>query len=333
MDKKTPEKKQRIEYIDLAKGFCIFLVVCLHLSNFSGFDFDLNRYLHTFRMPLYYFLSGCFFKTYGGLIDFLKRKVNKLLIPFFFFYFLLSCFVPRILFDFWQINWEPLTYSAFPTAFYYGKYPLGAMWFLYCLFKINLIFYLTHMIARRTKIDVLVIVLISIIAGAIGWGSLNYGYTIPLFGYTVFINLPFFGLGYLVFRHTPLMKPNKTDRLLPLWIILSFCIVYLGVNYLDETTAMYVCGISGTMGVLWLAKWIKKLPMFSYFGRYSIMILVSHMLLCKICIELLSHYGLSPHWIFAVSILPIMLSYYAIIPFMKRYMPYVTAQKDVIKVS
>ena len=42
---------------------------------------------NTFRMPLYYFLSGLFFKPYNGFFNFAIRKANKLLIPFFFFYF------------------------------------------------------------------------------------------------------------------------------------------------------------------------------------------------------------------------------------------------------
>ena len=135
-------KNPRIEYIDLAKGICITLVVMLHLSFLGGVKFSVEYYLQTFRMPLYYFLSGCFFKAYGGFWDFVKRKTNKLLIPFFFFYFFISCLTPRLVYDFWGIDWEPLEWSQFPTAFYYGKYPLGALWFLYCLFRINIVFYL-----------------------------------------------------------------------------------------------------------------------------------------------------------------------------------------------
>ena len=49
--------KKRIEYIDLAKGVCILLVVFAHIHP------DLTRYswgvfFDSFRMPLYFFLSG-----------------------------------------------------------------------------------------------------------------------------------------------------------------------------------------------------------------------------------------------------------------------------------
>ena len=53
--------KKRIEYIDLAKGVCILLVVFAHIHP------DLTRYswgvfFDSFRMPLYFFLSGHFFQ-------------------------------------------------------------------------------------------------------------------------------------------------------------------------------------------------------------------------------------------------------------------------------
>ena len=48
----------RIEFIDLAKGICILLVVLLH---FNDRWFNLPN-LTALRMPLYFTLSGLFFK-------------------------------------------------------------------------------------------------------------------------------------------------------------------------------------------------------------------------------------------------------------------------------
>ena len=76
-------EKQRIEYIDLAKGLCISLVVLYHIH---CFETTTETALQFFRMPLYYFLSGIFFKEYGGLAIFSIKKVNKLIIPFLFFF-------------------------------------------------------------------------------------------------------------------------------------------------------------------------------------------------------------------------------------------------------
>lgn len=74
---------KRIEFIDLAKGICILMVVIRHCElplNIPGFQ--------NLRMPLYFVLSGIFFKTYGGFSDFIRRKTNKILVSFLFFYIL-----------------------------------------------------------------------------------------------------------------------------------------------------------------------------------------------------------------------------------------------------
>ena len=75
------ETKKRIEFIDLAKGVCILLVIMMHTDvnvDFPG--------LRGMRMPLYFILSGLFFKDYGGFLNLLVKKANKILIPFLFFY-------------------------------------------------------------------------------------------------------------------------------------------------------------------------------------------------------------------------------------------------------
>ena len=70
------ETKKRIEFIDLAKGVCILLVIMMHTDvnvDFPG--------LRGMRMPLYFILSGLFFKDYVGFLNLLVKKANKILIP------------------------------------------------------------------------------------------------------------------------------------------------------------------------------------------------------------------------------------------------------------
>ena len=91
-------KHERIDFVDLTKGICIILVVMSHIG--GAFDqLDYNSMLSCFRMPLYFFISGIFFKSYEGLFGFVIRKINKLIIPFLFFYissFLLKYIVWKI---------------------------------------------------------------------------------------------------------------------------------------------------------------------------------------------------------------------------------------------
>lgn len=92
--------KPRIGYIDLAKGICILLVISYHidLGDFLYRDDRVSDFFFSFRMPLYYMLSGLFLSVSNGYKDFLQKKVNRLIVPFFFFvlstdlyYYIKSC--------------------------------------------------------------------------------------------------------------------------------------------------------------------------------------------------------------------------------------------------
>ena len=85
-------EKQRIEYLDAMRGFTMILVVFSHvlMCSFlkpahSGFSF--NDIFVTFRMPLFYFLSGFLmfkssrFNSLKGTIDFIKQKFVVQIIP------------------------------------------------------------------------------------------------------------------------------------------------------------------------------------------------------------------------------------------------------------
>ena len=67
--------KQRILYIDLAKGLCMLLVVMVHcgvLEFFPG--------LYTANVVLFFLLSGYFYHDDIPTIDFLLKKVKTLLL-------------------------------------------------------------------------------------------------------------------------------------------------------------------------------------------------------------------------------------------------------------
>ena len=91
-------KKQRIVWIDTAKGICIILLVLYHSLIHTHADFLLsNTNLEIFFMPLYFALSGIFFKTYSSFSNFVIRKINKLNVPFFFFFILEKIIITLLL--------------------------------------------------------------------------------------------------------------------------------------------------------------------------------------------------------------------------------------------
>ena len=148
---------KRIEFIDLAKGVCILLVVLQHIG------LNVNPLgMVSMRIPLYFVLSGLFFKDYGGLREFVVKKLNRLLLPFMFFY----------LFGYgiyYFIN------ILFPNAGIYGVFDVygilsfvdkrvyfnGPIWFLLALFWANLIFCIVSLNVKKEYVRALLVLLIA----------------------------------------------------------------------------------------------------------------------------------------------------------------------------
>lgn len=87
-------QKQRIQYIDSLRGFAMLLVIVHHVSIYSFKvhpEFSFNSILLTFRMPLFFFLSGfLFFKSdlfvdKTGYYAFLRKKLKVQIVPTLFF--------------------------------------------------------------------------------------------------------------------------------------------------------------------------------------------------------------------------------------------------------
>lgn len=136
---------RRIDFVDLTKGVCIILVVMAHIG--GAFDqLDKHSMLSCFRMPLYFFISGIFFKPYEGLYGFIIRKTNKLIIPFIFFYvsaFLLKYIVWKIAPGTFHlpVSWRELLFVFHGHDLIKFNPPI---WFLLALFNCNILFYLIH---------------------------------------------------------------------------------------------------------------------------------------------------------------------------------------------
>src|SRR5262247_1929309 len=79
---------QRIEYIDIARGLGILLVVLAH-NDFGYISQYGYQVIYSFHMPLFFFLSGYFIKTDISFFEFFKKRFHSLLKPFLFTIFLI----------------------------------------------------------------------------------------------------------------------------------------------------------------------------------------------------------------------------------------------------
>ena len=133
---------------DYMKGVLIFLVVWGHLisfcmSNDSDIYFDsLRKFLYSFHMPLFVFISGWFFRndTVTGFLSIVKKQGSRLLIPQFTFVFI--GFLIYLLF--WNIySYKLIENSSISIKGCYHFITFA--WYLWCIFFCSL---LVNLISR-----------------------------------------------------------------------------------------------------------------------------------------------------------------------------------------
>lgn len=83
---------KRLDFIDVAKGIAIFLVVYAHVLH-TGFIYQV---IFSFHVPLFFFLAGTTYQKKGGFKTFVLGKARRLLLPYY-FWGLISIVVFKIL--------------------------------------------------------------------------------------------------------------------------------------------------------------------------------------------------------------------------------------------
>ncbi len=153
----------RIAYIDICKGIGIVLMVLSHVGLIGRIGAGINWIIHSFHMPLFFFVSGFLYKSTmnNSIIDFLKKKTISLLVPYFSFAILYFC-ISNFLYSYVNlVNLKAIfwinTTDELPIA--------NALWFL-TSFYISLVIYeiLNRTISNKYFLSLLVF-LISLLGG------------------------------------------------------------------------------------------------------------------------------------------------------------------------
>lgn len=324
-------EKKRIEYIDLMKGICIFLVVLLHCDfQFEGKLSIINSCLGELRMPLYFFLSGFFFKTYSNLFDFVLHKTNNLIIPYIFF---LTLFILPYCVVVLPIN------SIKTLVLYYVEPFYPALWFLRCLFFLNLFYYVIY---KNIYSDINRVIMSFIISISIFYISVylkQFDDKTYMFWFLYISNLmpALFALPLVAIANFVRKKNNYLQNLRPAvkLYIMVFLILLWGVfsednigysmlNLGSNPLFTYLASLSGIGTIYFLSGMIKRIPYFSYIGRYSLIVLGTHM----IPIIIINKYFNVEYKLLTACITLAIMPFFIFI--LKKYFPYFTAQKQLI---
>jgi len=150
---------KRVDYIDIFRAVGILCMIEGHI----GFWGDFSFFMHAFHMPMFFFITGFFWKD-TEFIPFLKKKIKTLIVPYFLWsmiHFVIWLFI-RSADDITPI--EGLYHMFFENT---TNVPLVGTWFLTALFLAEIIYFLLRKISKDDVIlsaMVVIVVLIGHIA-------------------------------------------------------------------------------------------------------------------------------------------------------------------------
>lgn len=344
---------KRIDYIDAIKGFSVLWVVLYH--------FDLEGVLVNLplRLPLFFLVSGLFFRERTCFKDFFIKKVNTLLVPFAFFWLfgIIMQVIPQIFMYVWKGIFEfSLTDKLIGFCKLFTIIPVddpeqnplgvGAIWFLIGLFCLQMIYYACLQMSRN-KLFLLVVSLVAYYLSHFlcdylcGFGTLLYiPYTLRFLIFYVIGNM--FCASFVEYTQTKLMKIKVGFILLPLFlIIIAFHhalppkveLAYLGGvnNTLILIETILFAGIIIILFSL-IHQW-KIMKPFGYFGKNSIVIFGTHLALFPyVQIPISKFLSMDPHtWNAVLFEFPIIVACcFVLTELFVKYLPVYIGKKELI---
>ena len=273
------ERGKRVTWVDTAKGWGMLAIIVSHVMT----GHPVSRWLYTFHVPLFFFLSGFLFRADRPWGDFLKGKLKRMLLPYF------ALALPIIPAE------AALAGSAAGFWERFGELAVGVLvqrrlwpiWFLACLFLLEI---LAYWLLRAVKKPA-VLALTAAIMGAAGALYAGAGYpALPWNLDACFGVMPFFAAGYLL-KNSPkalswLQEGNTRPIAFGLLtagnLIVAFTVVKGLVPGMDVFKNQYgsplwsyfgaFCGIGA---VVLASQWVTARPI-RYLGRNSLLYFVWH---------------------------------------------------------
>lgn len=283
----TIHSSGRKTYIDTARGIGIILLVLGHIVRGNSYLFN---WIFSFHMPLFFFLSGMCVREekLAGPSTYLLKKLKSRMLPYFIITaagFLICMMIPSyrepVLADGLRLQLTCTFLWLKPRNLY-----IGQVWFLASLFWSEVYFYIWYKLFGKRHI---IVQLVTILLFAIAANNL-WRIQIPHFG-----RLPFnldtavmgafcYALGYLTERYQ-LMKYIRKYCWLLLFPLLA-CNIYFGTwlnGYVNMCDLIYgnlfyylIAMTAGIVFTLLLSWYIQKLPLLSWYGKYSLPLFAAH---------------------------------------------------------
>lgn len=290
-------RKKRIEYIDIAKGIGIILVVAGHLLDKES---ELCKFIYGFHMPLFFVLSGLLFKENKTFSNFKSIIVQqkKLIIQYCIYsgvFLIFDCIIRVIVLS--ELEMTQLVWNVYETITLYG---INVLWFIptLCIAKIYAQIVLKKFgMTKGSMISVILYFGVSIVgkyltmeaASQSIWGLLLY---FPICALVRPLGMVCFLLGGYALRIYVQKKRNMSNFSLSklisisiLFFITLFCTqknTLIDVHFIRFGNALLtlISGVCGSLMIILLSQMLEKTQIvkgiLQLYGKNSLLIMAIH---------------------------------------------------------
>jgi fucose 4-O-acetylase-like acetyltransferase len=302
----------RLAWIDYAKGIAISMVVFRHLSigmQRAGIAIDPQFYTLidevglSFRMPLFFLLSGIFFRKSiekRSRSGYLLHKSKTILYPYLLWSFIITS-LQIVLSSYSNTQAELINYLHIFTQ------PWGHWWFLYALFNVSALYLLMHLLGRGAKGLLLGVGLALYFTAAY---LQDYSVLQDIFSLFVFFALgDLLAKGLLSKQAAPLLQSGKLMICLGLAAIIGEAILFQQLWGKNQLLLLLVAMLGSGFTILLsyrLALWQHpSIRFIRTVGQHSLYIYLLHAPVGAAVRALFLHgAGISTYWIIILVALP-----------------------------
>lgn len=303
-------KTERIKWIDVAKGLCIILVVFGHCITREGAGkvVFLNRLIYSFHMPLFFMLSGINLKTDIPFMEFIKKRITRVLLPMYGFmigYNICMAFISIFNGNYTHYIAQIDAAAILKSILCLRTSLIVNWWFLPALFTAQILLFI---------IDKIPIVILKIATFVIGFllCMLNYhkmNIAFPFFLETAALALPFLAIGF--YGKELFYRWERFSGFIIAGLIWAACIVisvkcgYGAVNMLNGNIhnpfLFFAGGLSGSYIAVYFAKKTQGLSLFQKLGRETLWIYGIHYIFLNIFCEIVEGYDINSQFLYNLS--------------------------------
>lgn len=317
--------KERLDYIDRAKGILIFLVIIGHIWQ-RGVVYN---FIYAFHMLAFFVISGMLFRYTQpykkSFLSFLLSKIYSYGIPFVFIE-ILGCLSDIIRHGI-SLNVKGYMYNTLTLSFNDPN-----LWFLFTLFCIEILFCAIYKGFKKNAIVLLTGLVLLAASLFVPKGNNYYASVRRVCYYAIF-----FAVGFYCFEI--IKKRNRLMVLLALPIVLAVSLVFgkrenPGMSI--ENIAFLITAFLGTYGIIHIGKidigkidYPQKVKNWlEWAGRNTLIIYGTHHFYYIIIGTLLgiTDYGTTPVWAGLVMLLGVILLEIPTVYIINRWLPFLAGK-------